>query len=69
MDNDRIAKKVFLWDQYLNEKNVIKNWSWEVTEIMKNVDNNKTLDQEYMFDLGSTLQALEAVYRHTMQRN
>ena len=34
MDNQRLTKKVYLWDRKLNDSGRLKTWSWEVKDIL-----------------------------------
>ena len=59
MDNERLTKKVYLWDRVLNDGNVISSWSSEVKNIFYTCGLNTIFDVNSSFPLKSTIQTIK----------
>ena len=59
LDN-RLMKKVFLWDKHLNESNLLKSWSSEVQSILYNNNLNYIYDLQLMFPIKNIVDKLKS---------
>ena len=62
MDCTRLPKKVFKWDQRLNNENRISTWSNEIKEIFHESNLEMIYSNEYNFDLKFTIKYMEQEY-------
>ena len=59
MDNNRLTKKVYLWDKSLNDSNIVSSWSSEVKNVFYSCDLNSTYDDNRPFSLKCTLDTMK----------
>ena len=63
LDNNRITKKVYLWDKILNEAGKIKTWYSEIKEILASAALEGTPVHNTPFNLKSTLDTLTSSFK------
>ena len=59
MNNERLTKKVYLWDRSLNNVNGISSWSSEVKNIFYNCGLNAIFDNNTAFPLKRIIQTIK----------
>ena len=55
MSNDRLTKKVFLWDKQLNDNNVISSWTSEVKSVFESCNMIDVFNSNTIFPLKCTI--------------
>ena len=59
MENERLTKKVYLWDRSLNNGNVISSWSSEVKNTFYTCGLNGIFDANTSFSVKRTIQTIK----------
>ena len=57
--NNRLLKKIYLWDKYLNESEQIMSWSGEIKSILYENNLNHVYDSQLLFPVKSVVKQLE----------
>ena len=68
MDDNRLTKKVLLWDRSLNENNVVSSWSNEVKSIFYNSSLHSTYDTGHPFPLKRVLDAIKQNFKSDQEQ-
>ena len=63
MDDNRLTKKVLLWDRSLNDHNVVSSWSNEVKSIFYNSSLHSTYDTGNPFPLKCVLDTIKQNFK------
>ena len=58
-DNDRLMKKIYLWDKYLNDTEQITTWSSEIKSILYENNLNQVYDSQQIFPVKCIVKQLE----------
>ena len=67
MQNERLTKKVFLWDKKLNEDNILNSWYSEVKTIFSANNLPETFESGAVFDLKLVVENLQSCMIQTQQ--
>ena len=67
MQNERLTKKVFLWDKKLNEDNILNSWYSEVKTIFSENNLPETFESGAVFDLKLVVENLQSCMIQTQQ--
>ena len=59
MNNNRLTKKIFLWDKKLNSENLLNTWHSEVKSIFAANNMSDVYDSGTVFELKSTVEKLQ----------
>ena len=56
MDNERLTKKVFIWDKALNDQNLVSTWNSEMKDIFSDCNLDLLFTLGVSFDVKFTVQ-------------
>ena len=62
MSNNRLTKKVFLWDKQLNETNVVFSWTNEVKAIFESCNLLNIYNSNSIFPLKATIKKVKTAF-------
>ena len=63
MDNNRLTKKVMLWDRYLNERNEVQSWSGEVKIIFERCGLLGTYETGFPFVTDQVVKTIDSFFQ------
>ena len=69
MDEDRLTKKIFMWDRHLNENHSISTWYNELKSIFHDCNLDLLFTMGVSFDLKFTLKYIEKKFTETQAVN
>ena len=63
MEDDRLTKKVFLWDKSWNNRGLVSSWTNEIRDIFYFCGLNSVFDNNSSFPLKTTIETIKAKFR------
>ena len=63
MGDDRLTKKVFLWDKSWNNRGLVSSWTNEIRDIFYSCGLNSIFDNNTSFPLKATIETIKAKFR------
>ena len=69
MENNRITRKVFLWDKFLNNEKIVNTWYNEVKSILYETNFQYIHESNCQFPLRTTINAVQNSLRFIQNEN